>query len=179
MNSLVTIIIPCNNSLYGLKNTVESLSSQFKIQGTRVLILDIESNDGSHQYAAQAAFEHLKKLKIESIKINDKLNLYKFIDQLKTLYSIIITPGTIFENPDFIFNSANKLLANDCTYVYFKNYPIFKRILPFKNIRNKQLEINCIISQKNFLCEIQFENNAFLIHTSQIKRKKIFIGGKL
>ena len=79
INSLLTIIIPCKNSVYGLKDTIESLLDQFKITGTRVLILDLGSDDGSYQYAAQASFEHFKKLKIESIKIDDDLNLFKFI----------------------------------------------------------------------------------------------------
>ena len=85
INSLLTIVIPCKNSVYGLKNTVESLLNQFKIQGTRVLVLDLGSDDGSYQYAAQASFEHFKKLKIESIKVDSELNLFKFIDELRTL----------------------------------------------------------------------------------------------
>jgi hypothetical protein len=63
--------------------------------------------------------------------------------------------------------------------VYFKKYPLVKRILPLRNIRNKELEINCIISEKNFLWEIEFANNTLSIHTSQISRGKILIEGKL
>ena len=65
INSLLTIIIPCKNSVYGLKDTIESLLDQFKITGTRVLILDLGSDDGSYQYAAQASYDNFKKLKPE------------------------------------------------------------------------------------------------------------------
>jgi len=179
INSLLTIIIPCKNSLYGLKDTVESLLDQFKIVGTRVLILDLGSDDGSYQYAAQSSFEHFKKLKIESIKVDKDLNLFKFIEELRTPYSMVITPGSVIKDTDFIFNSINKVLTNRNANVYFKKYPLLKRILPLRNIRNKELEINCIISKKNFLWEIQFDNNTLYIHTSQIFRGKILIGGKL
>jgi hypothetical protein len=179
INSLLTIIIPCKNSLYGLKDTVESLLDQFKIVGTRVLILDLGSDDGSYQYAAQSSFEHFKKLKIESIKVDKDLNLFKFIEELRTPYSMVITPGSVIKDTDFIFNSINKVLTNRNANVYFKKYPLLKRILPLRNIRNKELEINCIISKKNFLWEIQFDNNTLYIHTSQISRGKILIGGKL
>jgi hypothetical protein len=54
-----------------------------------------------------------------------------------------------------------------------------KRILPLRNIRNKELEINCIVSEKNFLWEIEFANNTLSIHPSQIFRGKILIEGKL
>jgi hypothetical protein len=179
INSLLTIIIPCKNSLYGLKDTVESLLNQFKIAGTRVLILDLGSDDGSYQYAAQASFENFKKLKIESIKVEGDLNLFKFIDELRTTYSMVITPGSIIKDPDFIFNSINKILTNRNANVYFKEYPLSKRILPLRNIRNKELEINCIVSEKNFLWEIEFSNNTLSIHPSQISRGKILIEGKL
>jgi hypothetical protein len=179
INSLLTIIIPCKNSVYGLKDTVESLLNQFKIAGTRVLILDLGSDDGSYQYADQASFEHFKKLKIESIKVDKDLNLFKFIDELRTSYSMVITPGSIMKDPEFIFNSINKVLSNRNANVYFKKYPLTKRILPIRNIRNKELAINCVISEKNFLWEIQFENNTLSIHPSQISRGKILIGGKL
>ena len=179
INSLLTIIIPCKNSLYGLKDTIESLLDQFKIAGTRVLILDLGSDDGSYQYAAQASFEYFKKLKIESIKIDDDLNLFKFIDELRTPYSMVITSGSIPKNPDFIFNSINNISVKKVPSVYLKKYPIGKRILPLRNIRNKELEINCIVSEKNFLYEIGFENNTLSIHTSQISRGKISIEGKL
>lgn len=178
INTLLTIIIPCKNSVYGLKNTVESLLDQFKIVGTRVLILDLGSDDGSYQYAAQASFEHFKKLKIESIRVDD-LNLFKFIDELRTPYSMVITPGSVIKNTDFIFNSINKVLVNRNANVYFKKYSLVKRILPLRNIRNKELEINCIVSEKNFLWEIEFENNTLSIHPSQISRSKILIEGKL
>ena len=179
INSLLTIIIPCKNSVYGLKDTVESLLNQFKIAGTRVLILDLGSDDGSYQYADQASFEHFKKLKIESIKVDKDLNLFKFIDELRTSYSMVITPGSIMKDPEFIFNSINKVLSNRNANVYFKKYPLTKRILPIRNIRNKELVINCVISEKNFLWEIQFENNTLSIHPSQISRGKILICGKL
>lgn len=179
INSLLTIIIPCKNSVYGLKDTVESILDQFKILRTRVLILDLGSDDGSYQYADQASFEHFKKLKIESIKVDKDLNLFKFIDELRTSYSMVITPGSIIKDTEFIFNSLNKVMSNSNANVYFKKYPLTKRILPIRNIRNKELEINCIISEKNFLWEIQFENNTLSIHPSQISRRKILIGGKL
>ena len=157
---------------------MESLLDQFKIVGTRVLILDLGSDDGSYQYAAQASFEHFKKLKIESIRVDD-LNLFKFIDELRTPYSMVITPGSVIKNTDFIFNSINKVLVNRNANVYFKKYSLVKRILPLRNIRNKELEINCIVSEKNFLWEIEFENNTLSIHPSQISRSKILIEGKL
>lgn len=179
IDSLLTIVIPCKNSVHGLKNTVESLLEQFKIQGTRVLILDLGSDDGSYQYAAQASFEHFKKLKIESIKVDRDLNLFRFINELRTPYSMVITPKSTIKDPDFIFNSINKVSGNTIPNVYFKEYPLIKRILPLRNIKNRELEINCIVSEKNFLWEIEFKNNTLSIHSAQISRGKILIGGKL
>ncbi len=179
INSLLTIIIPCKNSVYELKDTVESLLNQFKIEGTRVLILDLGSDDGSYQYAAQAAFEHFKKLKIESIKVDSELNLFRFIDELRTPYSMVITPGSIIKDTDFVFDSINKVSGNTIPNVYFKEYSLVKRILPLRNIRNENLEINCIVSGKNFLFEIESKDNKISIHPSQISRGKISISGKL
>ena len=92
---------------------------------------------------------------------------------------MVITSGSIPKNSDFIFNSINNILEKKVPNVYFKKYPIGKRILPLRNIRNKELEINCIVSEKNFLYEIGFENNTLSIHASQISRGKISIEGKL
>lgn len=176
--SLLTIIIPCKNSVYGLKTTIESLAKQFKINNIRVCILDLGSDDGSYQYAAQASVEYFRVLKIDSIKVEKELSLITFMNTIETEYSMLILPGTQIEDPEFIFNSINKIMNKGIPQVYLKEYPLFKRLNTFGRIRKGDLEISCVISRKHFLSEIQGEHK-INIHPSQISKNKILIGGKL
>jgi hypothetical protein len=179
INSLLTIIIPCKDSLYELKITIESIVKQFKIRGTRVLILDLKSEDGSYQYADQASFEYFNKIKIELIKINSDLNLTEFIKEIKTPYFLIITPGSIIKDKELIFNSVNRLSQNKIPNVYIKKYPILRRFFPLDNIKKGKIEINAIISEKKFLYEIEFNSNILIIPKDKINRNSILIKGEL
>jgi hypothetical protein len=178
ISSLLTIVIPCKNSVYELKSTVESLSKQFKINNTKVYVTDLGSEDGSYQYAAQSSVEYFRILKIESIKIEKDLSLLKFMDQIETPYCMVILPGSNMEDTEFIFKSVNRIMSSNIPQVYLKQYPLFKRLNPFKNIKNGDLEISCVISDKYFLSEIQ-GNHAINIHQSQISKGKILVMGKL
>lgn len=154
INTLLTIIIPCKNSIIGTKKTIEDLSKKTKIRGTKILALDFGSVDGTYQYIAQASSEMSKILKIESVKMEDDENIKDIIDSVDTPYVLVINPGSTFKDDDFILSSLNKIPNTKEPLVYLGRYSLFNSIIS-AFIKNKR-KINGVFYTKDLLKNIEF-----------------------
>lgn len=155
INTLVTILIPCNNSIEGLKTTVESLIQQTKIRGTRVLVLDYGSNDGSIQFSGYASSKYFQILKIESINLKDKSPEFSIF----TPYCFCISPGVILKNPDFLIEAINSISTGSKDLVYYTSKTSNPIISFFPNyFKNKNMiEISGVICKREKLYLIKNE----------------------
>lgn len=188
LKNLITILIPSNNSIEGLKTTVNSIFSQTKIKGTRVMILDYGSTDGSFQYTAQASSDLSRILKIESLDLKDKIPDF----QIYTPYCLWISPGIILEERDFIMDeiNMNSFMEKNCLYVLNKNTDILKNIFLKYYINKNQIEICGILcgiedftkikNQKdgdffNFFSDPKISLEKYRISRSKIKKSWIYL----
>jgi glycosyltransferase involved in cell wall biosynthesis len=129
VNTLLTIVIPCKNSVKNLKKTVEDITKKTKSKGTRVLILDFGSVDGSYQYAAQASGELIRFLKIESIKMEKGQTIKNALDLIETPYVLVMTPGSTFKDPDLLISSINEVSKIAYPIAYLRRSDFINNII--------------------------------------------------
>jgi len=77
--------------LLKLKSTIESLVFQTRIRGTRVLVADFGSKDGSIQYAQQVSSELRNTLVVEPFDFKGERD--KVFSSVTTPYVFYIAPG--------------------------------------------------------------------------------------
>lgn len=153
IKDLLTIVIPSKDCVTSIKKTIENITNKTKIVGTRVLVLDFGSNDGSFQYVAQASSDLIKILRIESIRMKENEDMRDINDIISTPYVMVIKPGSVSEDKDIIMNTINKILAGKETLVYLKDLGIINRVFnPTKNKNNPSL----LFSKKEILFEILY-----------------------
>ena len=172
IKKLVTIIIPCSNSLLELKSTIESLMFQTRIRGTRVLVADFGSSDGSIQYAQQLGFELRNSLVVEPFDfLKDKNDIYLSID---TPYVFCVLPGKILDDRDFIMDHLNKISRTGEPTIYTEE-TAFSRIV--KRIRNRKTKNIGLMVKKENISDISFfeENQIPIIDLPRVKRKTVKI----
>lgn len=155
INSLVTILIPTNNSVDGLKTTIESILLQTKIKGTRVLVLDYGSDDGSFQFSAYASSEYKRILKIESIDLSKNAPEFEIL----TPYCLCISPGVIFENKDFLIDVVNSKGKENRDLIYYRGIPKnpLVDLFPYYFLKKGQIGIGSIFCNKERLWKIENE----------------------
>lgn len=158
IGSFLTIVIPCMNDVYGVKKTIENLSRKTKIAGTRVIVLDFGSTDGSYQYVAQASSEMLPSLRIESIKIEDGGSIKDSIQSINTENVLVVSTGSVFKDNDVILKSINLILA-DSKYpiVYLKPSGRFLNNIVSRYI-NVDRKNGAIFSKTEILKNIEFNH---------------------
>ena len=137
VNTLLTIVIPCKNSVRDLKKTVEDITKKTKVKGTRVLILDFGSIDGSHQYAAQSSTELSRILRIESIKMDEGKTIKDALDLIDTPYILVMKPGSTFKDQDLLISSINEILKNSHQIAYLRRHNIVNNVMS-KLIKNRR-----------------------------------------
>jgi hypothetical protein len=156
VSSLLTIIIPSKDSVFDLKKTIEDLITKTKIKGTKVIVADFNSNDGSAQYSIQASSELIKDLKIFPVNIKDGEILGDLIDRIVTPYIMIISPGVIINDKDLIIKSLNELFNSQHTLVYLeKNSLLDAFLLPLMKRKRKA---KLIFSKKEILSHVSIAN---------------------
>jgi glycosyltransferase involved in cell wall biosynthesis len=129
IDTLLTIVIPCKNSVRNLKKTVEDITKKTKVKGTRVLILDFGSVDGSYQYAAQASNDFVRFLKIESIKMGEDQTIKNAFDLINTPYVLVMTPGSTFKDHDMLISSINEMSKIAYPIAYLRREDFIKNIM--------------------------------------------------
>ena len=179
ISTLLTIVIPCKNSVHELKSTIENIVNQTKINSTRVLVLDMGSDDGSHQYAAQASVEYGRVLKIESVKY-DPNKIWETINNISSLYVLVVLPGTNFKSNDFIFGELNNILSEENVYIFptNKRRSIKEILFPHKSLLEGKTKISTLLISKNFLNSVEFNKGSHIFVDKEIinKNAKIING---
>ena len=182
ISTLLTIVIPCKDSVYELKSTIENIAKQTRISSTKILVLDMGSKDGSFQYADQASLEHSRILKIESINYNPS-KIQELMNSISTLYTMIVLPGTNFKSKDFILDQVNDILSNENILLFSQRNKIIDRIFPNKRLKEGKIKITSALSSKNYFNSSEFieENGkmSILIDKGIIDKDIKIIGGKL
>ncbi len=188
INTLVTIVIPSKNSLEGLKSTLNSILFQTKIKGTRVIVLDYGSTDGSAQYVAHVSSEFFKMLKIECLDFSKESKKI----EVDTPYVFFASPGSTFKHSDLIINGVNlnSLTSKNSAYIIDNTKNIFKRFFhyyfPKKDAKGiigvlcKSTEIDQIKNIKsgdffNFSIEGDLTRNKYLISSAEIEKSAVIL----
>lgn len=173
LSSLITIIIPCENSLPGIKSTIENLLDQTKIRGTRVIVLDKGSKDGSIQYSIQAGYDLSKRLTIETFNVTDNKDFYKVVN---TPYVLWISPGLIFKSRDYIFDAINLLSKKGDFCIrphWHKNF--FKRIFTKYYLKSGKMSAAFIFGKSYISENIEYKKDSgffnIKIEKSAFKKK--------
>jgi len=176
ISTLLTIVIPCKDSVHELKSTIENIVNQTKIKSTRVLVLDMGSKDGSYQYADQASSEYSRILKIESIKY-DPNKIWETINNIDSLYVLSVLPGTNFKSKDFILDSLNNIMFEENIYIFpFPKKRSIKEILfPYKSLILGKTNISSILIHKNFFNSVKFDTGTHIDIDKKIIDKNIRI----
>jgi len=155
ISDLLTIVIPCKDSVIELKRTVEDITKKTKIKGTRVLVLDFGSIDGSYQYASQASSEHIRKIRIESIRMKEGESIKDSLKLINTPYVLLLSPGSTFKEEDLILNSVNRLSRTKIPLVYLKNCDFIRNLMS-SLIRSKR-KVNAVFSGKEVLSILDYK----------------------
>ncbi len=154
ISTLLTIIIPCKNSVIELKKTINDIAKKTKIKDTRVLVLDFGSIDGSHQYAAQASNEMIRIIRIESIKMGEGETVKDAYNLVNTPYVLVMTPGSTFKDPDIFLTSINEVSRINYPVVYLKRADFINDLMS-KFLKNKR-KIDAIFSDKECLNVLEY-----------------------
>ena len=153
-------MIPSNNTLEGLKSTLNSILLQTKIKGTSVIILDYGSSDGSVQYAAHVSSDFYKTIKIECLDFSEKNPQFG----VYTPYCFWVSPGVVLEDRDFLMDEIYYINKGqmEITSVLCKNT---ERSM-IKNVKNGDFF--------NFLIDNDISRKNYRISKARIKKSSIF-----
>ena len=149
IDTLLTIVIPCKNSVIELKKTINDIVKKTKIKGTRVLVLDFGSIDGSYQYAAQASNEMIRTIRIESIRMKEGETVKDAYNLVHTPYVLVMVPGSTFSDPDLFFTSLNEVSKINYPVAYLKKEDFINDLIS-RFLKNKR-KINAIFADKESL----------------------------
>lgn len=124
-------------------STVEGIVMQTKIKGTRVLILDYGSTDGSIQYCVQKQVDLQKILQIEILDWKDKRQEFHAI----TPYCFWISPGVVLSDQDFLIREINKssLTKKNIAFLIRNKKTFLKELLPHYYLNKGQLELSSLL----------------------------------
>lgn len=170
IKSIITIIIPSENCFPELKATIDNLILQTKILGTKILILDNKSNDGSVQYVSQAAFDLRNRLNINAI--DAPLDEYIINKDELNPYVLWIKPGVTFKSKDSIINMINSVMRDENILI------LTNRKINFFNsyyLKKGKININCLMCKKDDIDLIDFKKEGESIYfpfNQKIRSKK-------
>jgi glycosyltransferase involved in cell wall biosynthesis len=106
----LTIVIPTYNEVNYIERTLHSIHNQSGIRGTRVIIADNHSNDGTRKVIKTQSFFYRKKLNIELIDGGTvsvgRNNGAKLVD---TKYILFIDGDVVLDDPYTIKNTLNEM----------------------------------------------------------------------
>ena len=149
INTLLTIVIPCKNSVIELKKTINDIVKKTKIKRTRVLVLEFRSIDRSYQYAAQASNEMIRTIRIESIRMKEGETVKDAYNLVHTPYVLVMVPGSTFSDPDLFFTSLKEVSKINYPVAYLKKEDFINDLIS-RFLKNKR-KINAIFADKESL----------------------------
>lgn len=149
IDSFLTIVIPCNNSIPGIVEALEDIIKQTKIRGTRILIIDKGSEDGTVQFVSQFSTS-TNKVNVEVIDSSkDDVDLYSLI---RTPFFIYLNEITKIKDVDFLINTINLRSVSKKNIVYISKKDSFiKKIFPRHFLGNMGIHPKIILSDKSFI----------------------------
>ena len=155
ISNLLTIVIPCKNSVMSLKKTIEDIIKKTKVKNTRVLVLDFGSVDGSYQYASQASGEFIRMIRIESLKMEEGETIKNALDLIDTPYVLVMTPGSTFKNQDLFLTSVNEIAKIEYPIAYLRKVDFINNFMS-AFIKSKR-KVNAIFSKKEVLSILDYK----------------------
>ena len=155
ISTLLTIVIPCKNSVKSLKKTVEDLIKKTKVKNTRVLVLDFGSVDGSYQYASQASSDFIRMIRIESIRMKEGETIKSALDLIDTPYVLVMTPGSTFSDPDLLISSVNEAPKMEYPIAYLRRVDFINNFM--STFIKKKRKVNAIFSKKEVLNILDYQ----------------------
>lgn len=184
IKDLITILIPCENSLLELKTTIESILKQTKIKRVKVIVLDNKSNDGSVQYVAQQTSDLFRFLDLHCVTLDGK-NPWDILEdvEVNTPYCLWLTPGTVFSDPDFIMDHLNHASTKriGLTFISKNDNSWIKNMISTFNWDTKDLNFSAsllLIEDKKSI-EFTKESRIFLRYKGASPRTRVVLGRTL
>lgn len=119
ISSFLTIVIPSKNSFPKLVETLSNIIGQTRIRGTKVIITDFGSSDGSLEYAHQESFQFSSNISIfpKSFKEGKETYHHEISQMVETPYILFISPGSILTSKDSIMNLVNGLSTSKKNFI--------------------------------------------------------------
>ena len=106
----ITIVIPCRNEFNYIGKTIHYINGQHNIKGTRIIIADADSDDGTTEFVDFMINLYKKTLKIERIKGGKvAYGRNKGASMVKTPYILFMDADTILTNDGIINNTMYEL----------------------------------------------------------------------
>jgi len=155
ISNLLTIVIPCKNSVISLKKTIEDIIKKTKVKNTRVLVLDFGSVDGSYQYASQASSEFIRILKIETLKMEEGETIKNALDLIDTPYVLVMTPGSTFKNQDLFISSINEVSKIEYPIAYLRRVDFINNFM--STFIKRKRKVNAIFSRKEVISILDYK----------------------
>ncbi len=162
----LTIVIPCKNEVGYLPHMLQLVAQQSGIEGTRIIIADAHSADGTREYIQQAIIDYAEVLRIEMIdggKVSAARNAG---------LQLVATPLVLFLDADSMLTNENQI--KQCVEKFIDRqlnlmgapvrgkepYTLYGLIFFLFNIANRLLRVVMPFAVGNF----------FLTHTEMIKQ---------
>jgi glycosyltransferase involved in cell wall biosynthesis len=123
----ITIVIPCRNEFNYIGKTIHHINGQYGINGTRVIIADANSDDGTTEFIDFMIDLYKDTLKIERIKGGRvAYGRNKGASMVKTPYILFLDADTVLINDGVINNTMyemhwNKLDLMTCRVISVGN----------------------------------------------------------
>ena len=110
----ITIVIPCKNEFNYIGKTIHHINGQYGIEGTRVIIADANSNDGTTEFIDFMIDLYKDTLKIERIQGGKvAYNRNKGASLTNTPYILFMDADTILLNDGTINNTLYEMDWNE------------------------------------------------------------------
>ena len=164
ISSFLTIVIPSMDSFPRLIETINTLLRQTRIKGTKVIIADLGSSDGSLEYAHQESFEFRKNITIfpKSFKEGRETYYHDLFGMIETPYVLFLTPGSILESKDSVMNLVNEFSIRNKKFIVGakKNKNTFIDLFTsVKSLINPENRFDLIICRTNMLNYIKLDDD--------------------
>jgi glycosyltransferase involved in cell wall biosynthesis len=99
----ITIVIPCKNEIGYLPIMLQLVAQQSGIEGTRIIIADAHSTDGTREYIQQAKVDYAEELRIEMI------NGGKVSAARNAGLQLVTTPLVLFLDADSMLTNEKQI----------------------------------------------------------------------
>lgn len=179
ISSFLTIVIPSMDTFPRLVETISTLLRQTRIRGTKVIIADLGSSDGSLEYAHQESFEFRKNISIfpKSFKDGRETYYHDLFEMIETPYVLFLTPGAVLESNDSIMNLINEFSLRNKNFIAGtkknKNQ-IVDLFTDFKSLLKPETKFDLIICKTKIMNSVNLDDDLrFSLNTKEYSVMKL------